>query len=103
MLVKIQRLRDAGVRLKAAELVEPVQCVLLVGDSPTKLHGRGTRSARALDMQTYGGAQRDVLVPLFEPRLVTVADDWFSLTGIELRATSDRIAEHVQVWKCWPV
>jgi hypothetical protein len=41
-----------------------------------------------------------LLLPIFDPVLVCMERDTFSLQGIELDSAERRVTECVQVWRC---
>ena len=50
--------------------------------------------------ETHSGSRRTLLVPLWDPHIVRIGADWFTLQGIELGTQDNRVAEHLQMWRC---
>ena len=101
MLVSVTLLRRVGVRLRAAELGPAAEGDLRVSDA-------GNTSARRPMLAAYlweqrGALDRPIGLPLFEPTLVHVGQDGFSLVGVELHSAEGRLRECVQVWRCVPL
>lgn len=100
MLVSVTLLRRVGVRLRGAELELAAVGDLRIGDA-------GSTSAQRPMLVAYLWEQRSALdrpigLPLFEPTLVHVGPDGFSLVGVELHPADGRLRECMQVWRCVP-
>lgn len=100
MLVRVVALRREGLRLRAAELAAPVEGCLRVADSTASEHKRVGRVASLVETGVYGEVTRTLLPALFDPVVLRMDATTFSLGGIELRLSGDRLTEFHQVWRC---
>lgn len=100
MLVAVTLLRLHGRRLRAAELKHPVVGDLEVTDHEGASTFRRVMRVANLWASTSSGTRRSLLVPIWEPVVLRVGSDVLTLQGIELDSSGDRIAEHMQVWRC---
>lgn len=109
MLVDVVRLRRAGMRLRPSELEPPVRGMLTVkmDDGRHSSFKRPVLEATLQAPRGVNGQMLDVLLPIFDVRIVAAGGGSMTLQGIELNAVPDdgthRIYEHVQLWRCVPV
>jgi hypothetical protein len=101
VLVSVTLLRRDGVRLRQTELRPAAVGDLRVSDA-------GCTSLKRPILVAYLWEQRSSLDrpigrPTFEPTLVHIGVDGFSLAGMELQAVDGRLREVGQVWRCTPV
>jgi len=99
--VSVVRLRRAGLRLRPHELESATVGELTLRQREQTSFKRLVSVAELTE--TYGNSPRMVIVPLFDPVLVHVDADGFSLVGIELEPADGRVREHAQVWRCRPM
>ena len=93
-------MRDRGQRLRRSEWPEPVAGDLEIAFMLQTYARSPLKAAQLYDVQ--GSVRRPLLLPLFEPVLVTMDSHFMLLQGIELEAQQGEISEHVQVWHCAP-
>ena len=101
MLVEVTLLRKHGLRLLEDELAPAVRGELSVtfqGTNPDDR--RPLRVAMLRGVQGVAQHRIDLLLPLFDPRIVSITDRRITLTGIELNSEAGRVSEFVQVWQC---
>lgn len=87
-------------RLRPHELEPPVIGELIVAERPTSSFVRSLRAAEVVEIDGQGRPARGLCGPLFEPVLVGVDVDGFSLVGLELDVEHGRVRELSQVWRC---
>jgi hypothetical protein len=85
----------------ATELDAPVVGDLRVGDAGETTFKRPMVAAQL--WSNSGSIELPLLLPIFDPVLVCMERDTFSLQGIELDAAEQRVTEYVQVWRCTKV
>ena len=102
-------LREKGRRLRAGEKPLKHAGELTIRVEPSNLRdGLPRRMARlwALDKWSSGQNERDLLTPLYEPRIVSFVDGVLEIAGIELASSSGEthdMFEHHQIWRCRPL
>jgi hypothetical protein len=99
MQVSVVRLRMEGVRLRKAELGEPLLGDLQVTDAGETSFRRPVLKAE-LWLPTFSVTPRPIGQPLFEPRLLRMSGTGFVLVGVELKVQEQRVVEFAQVWRC---
>ena len=102
MLMDVSLLRRDGMRLRPAELAEPVRGHLALGWMTESSFGRPVQTADLYDRPHHPG-RRALLLTLLDVRLVALGDGSLSLAGIELSQIDGRVIERGQVWRCVPV
>jgi hypothetical protein len=100
MRVRVVLLRRDGLRLKAAELAAPVEGCLRVDDSTASSFKRVGRLASLVETGVHGEVTRTLLHALFDPVVLRMDATTFSLGGVELRCSGERVTEVYQVWRC---
>ena len=101
MLVEVTLMRKHGLRLLEGELAPPVRGELGVSFQGTNPDDkRPLRVATLRSVQGVAEHRIDLLLPLFDPRIVSITDQRITLTGIELNSEAGRVSEFVQVWRC---
>lgn len=100
MRVAVVRLRRAGLRLRPHEVEPPVVGELIVADRATSSFMRVLRAAEVVELGPQGRIGRGLCGPLFDPVLVGVDPEGFSLVGIELDIDQGHVRELSQVWRC---
>lgn len=78
----------------------PVEGCLRVDDSTTSEHKRVGRVASLVEVGVHGEVTRTLLRGLFDPVVLRMDAAAFSIGGIELRLSGERVTEHYQVWRC---
>jgi hypothetical protein len=100
MLCAVVCLRRFGMRLKAPELLVVVRGDLEITDHTGPAEFKRIARAANLWVPSGDGTRRSVLAPLWEPSLLRVTSDSFTLAGIELATVKGRLHEHGQLWRC---
>lgn len=100
MRVRVVPLRRDGLRLKVSELASPVEGCLRIDDSTRSGHKRVGRIASLVETGVHGEVTRTLLHGLFDPVVLRMDAVAFSIAGIELRLSGDRVSEFHQVWRC---
>lgn len=99
MRVSVVLLRRQGVRLRATELDAALVGDLRISDAgDTSFKRPGLRAQ--LWAPTFSAIDRPLGLPLFEPAIIHMGAESFSLSGIELCSADGRMREFVQVWRC---
>ena len=103
MWCRVTRLRKHGVRLRPSELDQPIEGDLLIraeGDGRTSF-ARPVLEAHLRRPQGVSQMMVDVMLPIFDARLIGVDGQTLTLIGTELSTQPDlRVIESVQVWRC---
>jgi hypothetical protein len=101
MRCRIKRLRDKGVRLKESAIDESFVGELRLRVEESNRSGNPPRRIATL-IDTHGTGQwdRNVVAPLFDPRILSIDGDTITLTGVELESVPEGVRETVQVWRC---
>lgn len=102
MLVDATILRRDGMRLRPAELAEPVRGHLVLAWMTESSFGRPVQTADLYD-NAHPPGRRALILTLLDVRLVALGDGSLSLAGIELSQIDGRVVERGQVWRCTPV
>jgi hypothetical protein len=101
VLVSVTLLRRAGMRLRKTEVGPPAVGDLRICDAGATTFQRPVLVAYLWEPR--GALDRHIGLPLFDPAVVNVGADAFSLAGIELSNADGRMREFAQVWRCVPV
>lgn len=101
MLVDVTPLRTRGMRLRNAELPEPIRGLLQTSWITQSVMGYPIMTASLMERQ--GVASQRSLITMLDARLVAITDGALVLEGIELEQADGRMWEHRQVWRCVPV
>jgi len=88
-------------RLRESELEEPMVGDLRIGDAGATSFKLPTIAAQL--WSTRSSVEVPIGLPIFDPVIVCMERDTFSLRGIELDASDRRVTEYVQVWRCTKV
>ena len=104
MLADVVLLRAKGQRLKRRELQPPTRGTLSIKcDDGQGSFKRPLLVARLWVEQSSLRLRSDVLLPLFDARLVILEDGVLTVSGIELGYVENGVVESGQVWRCTPV
>jgi hypothetical protein len=105
MWCKLTRLRRKGLRLRPSELEDPIEGDLLIkpeGDGQTSLR-RPILEAHLRRPHGVAGMLVDVVLPIFDVRMIGVDGQTLTISGVELStgpAPELRVTEYVQIWRC---
>jgi hypothetical protein len=100
---RVTLLRREGVRLRRDEWPEAAVGELCVRDVDAHTNSY-RRHLRMAELWEVGLQSRRLLVrPLADPEILRTVDAGFLLAGVELEPKGTRIAEHRQLWLCFPV
>lgn len=86
-------------RLRSGELGAPLIGELRISDQAASSFARAVRVAQ-LWQPTASAVDRPLGLPLFDPVIVHMCAESFSLAGVELSGDAGRVREFVQVWRC---
>lgn len=96
----VTQLRDKGRRLKRSEWPEPV-----VGQLELSLMAEtnAKRPLKKMELyEDYGSVRRSILLPIFDPQIISMDAGGMVLHGMQLSSEAGSIYEHMQVWHCVP-
>jgi hypothetical protein len=103
-MAEVTRLRREGLRLKFAEVSQPVRGILEFTDDDGH-HTSFKRPMRIANLYEEVGVQRtrrDLLTPLAEAEVIRVEGPVLTIVGTELKSEPGtyRVREYRQVWRC---
>lgn len=96
----VTQLRAQGRRLRRSEWPAPVVGELELSVMPET---NARRPLRKLELYgTPGTVRQSLLLPLFEPQIISMDRGGMVLHGMQLASGDAGVFEHMQVWHCVP-